>query len=126
MTGPRGLTLTTVNVGTPDPGALAGFYQRLLGWEIKYAEPGFVILRDPQRDAVAVSFQVEESYVRPVWPARPGEQQMMMHLEIQVADLESAVAHATSCGAVLAEFQPQPDVRVCLDPDGHPFCLFLG
>ena len=26
----------------------------------------------------------------------------------------------------LADFQPQDDVRVCLDPAGHPFCLFLG
>ena len=23
----------------------------------------------------------------------------------------------------LADFQPQDDVRVLLDPDGHPFCL---
>jgi len=25
---------------------------------------------------------------------------------------------------VLAEFQPQDDVRVLFDPSGHPFCLF--
>ena len=25
----------------------------------------------------------------------------------------------------LAGFQPQQDVRVHLDPAGHPFCLFL-
>jgi hypothetical protein len=24
----------------------------------------------------------------------------------------------------VAEFQPQEDVRVCLDPAGHPFCLY--
>jgi len=29
-------------------------------------------------------------------------------------------------GATLAGFQPQDQVRVCLDPAGHPFCLFLG
>jgi hypothetical protein len=28
-------------------------------------------------------------------------------------------------GATLADFQPQDDVSVCLDPAGHPFCLFL-
>jgi hypothetical protein len=28
-------------------------------------------------------------------------------------------------GAVLAEVQPQDDVRVLFDPSGHPFCLFL-
>ena len=29
-------------------------------------------------------------------------------------------------GATLPSFQPQDDVRVCLDPAGHPFCLYLG
>ena len=28
-------------------------------------------------------------------------------------------------GATLAEFQPQDDVRVLFDVDGHPFCLFV-
>ena len=26
--------------------------------------------------------------------------------------------------ATLADFQPQKDVRVLLDPAGHPFCLY--
>ena len=30
-----------------------------------------------------------------------------------------------ACGATLADVQPQEDVRVHLDPDGHPFCLYL-
>jgi hypothetical protein len=30
-----------------------------------------------------------------------------------------------SAGAVPADFQPQDDVRVFLDPAGHPFCLFV-
>ena len=25
---------------------------------------------------------------------------------------------------MLARFQPQADVRVFYDPDGHPFCLY--
>ena len=33
-------------------------------------------------------------------------------------------AYALEHGAVLAEFQPQEDVRVFYDPDGHPFCLY--
>jgi len=52
--------------------------------------------------------------------------QMMMHLEIRVDDLESAVAHSTACRAALATFQPQENVRVCIGPAGHPFCLWLG
>jgi hypothetical protein len=34
------------------------------------------------------------------------------------------VAHAVELGAEQAEFQPQTDVRVLLDPAGHPFCLY--
>jgi hypothetical protein len=50
---------------------------------------------------------------------------MMVHLDIQVDDLEEATAYAVSVGAQLAEFQPQHDVRVCFDPAGHPFCLYV-
>jgi catechol 2,3-dioxygenase-like lactoylglutathione lyase family enzyme len=126
MTGPAGggLELTTVNIGSPDPAALARFYERLLGWRIGYEEPGFVIIRNPA-GGVALSCQEETGYVRPVWPAGPGDQQMQLHLEIRVDALEPAVTHAVECGATVADHQPQDDVRVCLDPDGHPFCLFL-
>jgi catechol 2,3-dioxygenase-like lactoylglutathione lyase family enzyme len=121
----HGLTITTVNIGAPDPGALATFYRRLLGFETRAEEPHWVLLEDPE-GGVALSFQTEEHHTPPVWPAGPGDPQMMLHLEIRVDDLESATAHAVACGATLADFQPQDDVRVCLDPAGHPFCLWLG
>jgi len=125
MSGRPVLELTTVNIGAPDPGALARFYGDLLGWEIRVEEPDWVVLKNPDGGAT-LSFQIESDYVRPIWPAAPGDPQMMMHLEIRVEDLERATAHATACGATLADYQPQVDVRVCLDPDGHPFCLWLG
>jgi len=119
------LTLTTINVSAPDPGALARFYRRLLGWELVAEEPDWVLLLNPT-GGVGLAFQTETHYVRPVWPAGPGDQQMMMHLEIRVDDLDRAAAHAEACGAVRAGSQPQDDVRVYLDPAGHPFCLWLG
>lgn len=124
MTNVHGLTLTTVNISAPDPAALARFYERLLGWHIETEEPDWVLLRGPD-GGVALSCQTESHYVRPVWPAGPSDQQMMMHLEIRVDDLESAGAHARACGATLADHQPQDDVRVYLDPAGHPFCLWV-
>ena len=124
MTTPGRLRLTTVNIGSPDPNRLAQFYSRLLDWPIGLAEDDWVVLRAPD-DGVGLAFQLEDNYRPPVWPADSGDQQMMLHLEIGVADLAVAVEHANACGAVLAEFQPQGDVRVCLDPDGHPFCLWL-
>jgi catechol 2,3-dioxygenase-like lactoylglutathione lyase family enzyme len=125
MTETPGLELTTVTLSAPDPAALARFYQRLLGGELGTEEPDWVVLRDPA-GGTTLAFQTEPGYVPPVWPARPGDQQMMVHLEIRVDDLPAAVAHATSCGATVADHQPQEDVRVCLDPAGHPFCLWLG
>ena len=120
-----GFTLSTINLDSPDPLALARFYGELLGWEIGVAEPDWVVLRNPSDGGVCLSFQLEAAYVRPVWPAGPGDQQMQIHLEVQVDELAPAVDRATSLGATLASYQPQDDVRVCLDPDGHPFCLWI-
>lgn len=118
-------TLSNTVLDAVDANELAGFYRRLLGWDVRYEEPGFVILQSPEGGA-GLSFQTNETYVRPVWPAGPGEPQMSMHLDIRVDDLEAAGHHAVNVGATLAEFQPQDDVRVHLDPDGHPFCLFVN
>jgi len=119
------LSLTGTNIDAPDANVLADFYRRLLGWSISTEEPGWVILA-PAGGGHTLSFQTESRYVPPVWPAGPGDQQMMVHLEIAVDDLEAAMAHAVAQGATVAGFQPQEDVRVCLDPAGHPFCLYLG
>ncbi|WP_026535268.1 VOC family protein [Arthrobacter sp. H14] len=118
------LTLSAVVLGAPDAQELAGFYRRLLGWKEKYSEPGWVMLQAPDGGA-GLSFQTESDYVRPVWPEAPGRQQMMMHLDIHVDDLDASGEHALAAGATLAEFQPQEGVRVYFDPAGHPFCLFL-
>jgi catechol 2,3-dioxygenase-like lactoylglutathione lyase family enzyme len=123
------LTVTGTNIDAPDANALADFYRRLLGWTTRTEERGWVVIQPGASDEArggTLSFQTESRYVRPVWPAGPGDQQMMMHLEIKVDDLEAGVAHAVAQGATLAGFQPQEDVRVCLDPAGHPFCLYLG
>ena len=69
------------------------------------------------------NLQLAEDYVRPVWPPVTGHQRTMMHLDVQVDDLDAAVADAESLGAELAEIQPHANVRVMFDPDGHPFCL---
>jgi predicted enzyme related to lactoylglutathione lyase len=119
------LALSGVVLDAPDPSALASFYQRLLGWEREQDEPDWVKLRSPVGGA-GLSFQAEEAYAVPTWPAGPGDQQMQVHLDILVDDLDAAGEHAVDAGATLAAFQPQDDVRVYLDPVGHPFCLFVN
>ncbi|SCD54613.1 hypothetical protein GA0115252_10938, partial [Streptomyces sp. DfronAA-171] len=118
------LFLSGVVLDAPDPQALAGFYQRLLGWPLTQQEEGWVKLV-PDGGGTGISFQAEPTYTPPVWPAEPGAQQMQVHLDFQVEDLAAAEAHAISCGARLAAHQPQDDVRVLIDPVGHPFCVFL-
>jgi catechol 2,3-dioxygenase-like lactoylglutathione lyase family enzyme len=121
------LTLSDIVLDAPKARELAAFYRRLLGWEVEQDEDDgdWIKLRSPDGGA-GLSFQTEPAYTRPTWPAGPGDQQMMLHLDIAVDDLETSGAHALAAGATLAEFQPQDDVRVYLDPAGHPFCLFLG
>jgi hypothetical protein len=47
----------------------------------------------------------------------------IFQLDVAVDDLEVAVNESIAFGAKLAECQPQEEVRVLLDPEGHPFCL---
>ncbi|GJF33883.1 hypothetical protein KNE206_65830 [Kitasatospora sp. NE20-6] len=76
----------------------------------------------PPDGGAGLAFQSEDACVPPVRPATPGEQQMMtMHLDIEVDDLDAAGQRARALGATVAPRQPQPDVRVVLDPAGHPF-----
>ncbi|THA23679.1 VOC family protein [Streptomyces sp. RKND-216] len=108
----------------PDPHALARFYAELLGWELAKEDTDGAALIPP--DGVAyLGFQHAPGYVRPVWPAREGEPHITMHLDFEVSDLGAAVAHALALGAEPAFHQPQPNVRVLLDPAGHPFCLYV-
>ena len=115
-----------VVIDATDPKALARFYSELLGWplwkpdEMDSDEAAI----DSGEGVVGITFHLKEDYVRPVWPNTPGEQQMMMHLDFEVVDLDAAVTHALELGAKLADHQPQEEVRVLLDPAGHPFCLY--
>ncbi|WP_343034551.1 VOC family protein [Amycolatopsis anabasis] len=130
------LRVTSVSISAPDPRELAAFYSRLLGWPVTATEPprdgcppedGWAQIRPPEGAAgPTLNFEYESGYLPPVWPSVAGEQQAQTHLDIAVDELEAAVAWARQAGATLAEFQPQDDVRVMLDPVGHPFCLFLA
>jgi catechol 2,3-dioxygenase-like lactoylglutathione lyase family enzyme len=118
------LRVETVNIDCADAAAMAGFYGRLLGWEISHRDDDFILIRDPT-GGVGLSFQEREDYRPPVWPETPGGQDKMIHLDVRVDDLEAAAAYALAAGARLASYQGRTDLRVMLDPAGHPFCLFL-
>jgi predicted enzyme related to lactoylglutathione lyase len=108
----------------PDGPALAAFYSRLFGWDIAREEPDGAAIQVPGTSSY-LAFQSAADYVLPVWPAAGGRQQMMMHIDVAVDDLDAAVEAAVELGATVHAHQPQDDVRVLLDPAGHPFCLYL-
>lgn len=118
------MRLNAVTIGTSQPRELAGFYARLLGGEVGADHPDWVEVRVP--GGWTLGFERERHFRRPVWPGVAGEQTASQHLDIEVDELDGAVRHAVACGAVPAPVQPQQDVRVLFDPDGHPFCLYLG
>ncbi|CAM3728009.1 VOC family protein [Kibdelosporangium persicum] len=124
MAAPTPMRVSGVVFSAPDPRSLAAFYQRLLGWPVQKDEPGWVKLAAPD-GGPGLSFHEDPDYVPPVWPSTAGEQQMMVHLDIGVDDIEKAGQYAVELGAKPADFQPQEHVRVYFDPIGHPFCLFL-
>jgi catechol 2,3-dioxygenase-like lactoylglutathione lyase family enzyme len=129
------LQWTGVCLDCADAEELAAFYCRLLGWEIgardtantRLGGAGWIAIQDPN-GGVGMNFQAEEWYEPPVWPEEPGAQAKMLHFEIAVENLEAAVAFAVAAGARVAERQPADrpadQLRVMLDPAGHPFCLF--
>ena len=125
MSGPAVVkALSGVVLDSVEPPALARFYADLLGWEIAVEDATWVILMGPG-DGTHLSFQLEPDLQRPHWPSTRADQQMMIHLDFLVEDLAAAVGRVTELGGTLADYQPQEHVRVCADPEGHVFCLFL-
>lgn len=126
MPSPR-MNVPTPVIGAPDPHVLGTFYTKLLDWNVVENDADWMAIEAPTGEGgsapYTLAFQREQHWVRPVWPAAPGQQQMTMHLDIGVDDLQAGLAWALELGATLAEFQPQEQNLVLLDPAGNPFCL---
>jgi predicted enzyme related to lactoylglutathione lyase len=125
MRGRTGTTRWSVVLDSTDAQALAQFYRAMLDWRTRSDEPDWVTL-EPDDSGGYLAFQTDPAYVPPVWPAGDGDQQMQLHLDIEVTDLEAAAADAVALGATVADYQPQEDVRVLRDPAGHVFCLWVS
>lgn len=103
---------------------LSAFYEQLLGWT-RFPGEEYTVLANVEQKGFPtwITFQQVDDYVPPVWPAGPGKQQQMEHLDFHVADVAQAVEQALACGATLSETQCEDGWRVMIDPAGHPFCL---
>ncbi|MEV0384052.1 VOC family protein [Nonomuraea sp. NPDC050643] len=110
----------SVVLDCPDPGALAEFYAKLLGWPILSVEEDWAVVSD---GGPRLAFQLAADHQPPRWPDPDHPQQL--HLDLAVDDLDEAEAQTVKIGASKHEHQPSADdeFRVFLDPAGHPFCL---
>jgi catechol 2,3-dioxygenase-like lactoylglutathione lyase family enzyme len=128
------LRANAITIGTSRPNQLAHFYAQLLDMPVTVDSPpvpgdpvegGWAQVRPPDGSGMTLNFEYERYFTPPTWPSTPDGQNATQHVDIEVDDLEASVRQAVELGATLADFQPQDDVRVLFDPDGHPFCLFL-
>jgi Glyoxalase-like domain len=120
MTTMTALKLGAIVLDCPDPLGLAGFYADLLGWSVapdSGAEWADVV--DPA-GGPTVSFQRDEKYRPPTWP--DPQRPQMLHLDVQVADLDAEHERALKLGATQLPGGGRT-FRVYADPAGHPFCL---
>ncbi|MFE4228187.1 VOC family protein [Arthrobacter sp. NPDC056886] len=104
-----------------DPDKLASFYQELLGMIRVQENDEFISIGDAA-DRPAIALQRVERLVRPQWPDAEHPQQM--HVDVLVADLDSAEAEVLRLGATSLDAGTDT-FRVYTDPSGHPFCLVL-
>jgi len=122
------IKLKTVILECRDIPQLVSFYTNLLHWPVVYELETFVGIHSKE-DEMGIAFQYDENYIPPTWPARPGQQQMMAHLDFAVADkseLKEAVEKAVMLGAKIADEQYGGEEWITmLDPAGHPFCFVV-
>jgi catechol 2,3-dioxygenase-like lactoylglutathione lyase family enzyme len=139
MTGrPR---LRQVVLDTTDARRAAEFWSGLLGWSYRAGDeppaPGepdprgadWLVLRAPD-NGVGLAFQQVTEQRRATWPDPEVPQQL--HLDHTVDDLEALERQHARVralgGTMLADRSADPDEPLCVyaDPDGHPFCVFVG
>ena len=110
--------LDEVVIDCHDPMRLAEFWQGVLGGYVVRQSHEWVALEPPA--GIAVSFQLvpEDKVVK-----------NRVHLDIDVADLEVAVAEALAIGATrLGEvvYDELGGFQVMADPEGNEFCFING
>lgn len=122
------IKLKTVILECQDIPQLVSFYTSLLHWQVVYEIETFVGIHSNE-DEMGIAFQYDENYIPPIWPAKPGQQQMMAHLDFAVADkseLKEAVEKAIILGAKIADEQYGGEEWITmLDPAGHPLCFVV-
>lgn len=111
------IEIGALTIDCADSTAVGAFYQAA-GGEITRTDPGscWVAL-----GGLLLIFREVANYRPPTWP--DSDVPLQMHFEFYVDDLREAEERLIGFGARLAQFQPNANGRVMLDPAGHPFCI---
>src|SRR3954447_20195451 len=113
--------ISGIVIDCPDPSALAGFYETLLGASRARDSAGWVTL-DLGRGQPTVTLQRSDRYRAPDWSS--GEPPQQLHLDLLVNDLDEAEVQVLALGGRLLDGSDKPiGFRVYADPVGYPFCL---
>jgi catechol 2,3-dioxygenase-like lactoylglutathione lyase family enzyme len=134
-------TLRQTVLDTTDARALAEFYRRLLGYVYRpgYEPPpageddvkgrDWLILIHPS-GAPQIAFQQVVALPASTWPDDAVPQQLHFDMTVPDADaLRAQHERALGLGArLLLDRADDPDEQLCVyaDPDGHPFCIFVA
>ncbi|MYQ75768.1 MULTISPECIES: VOC family protein [unclassified Streptomyces] len=116
-------TYCLVAIDCPDPAALAGFYQKVLGGEVTHDNDRWYDLRVP--GGARLAFQLAPDHRPPEWP-RADRNSQQEHLDFEVTDMEAAQREVLALGATPLDVDDdggKRGFRVFADPAGHPFCL---
>ena len=133
--------IVSVVVDATDARRLGEFYRELLGYEYRLgSEPpsagesdvagqDWLVLRDPERFFHVCIQQVRQ--LQPsTWPEPDVPQQLHLDMEVTtVAELDRQRARVVALGGrILHDRTADTDepLYVFADPDGHPFCVFVG
>ena len=108
-----------ITVDCTDPEAMAAFWGPLLGVEISGRWKQFVGLKAPQPGHPRLLFQTVDS---------PRPEHRTTHVDLHVDDLEEVTARVLELGGRVVDDQVHDETRwrVCVDPEGNPFCLVPG
>ena len=129
-----------VVMDTTNARSLAEFYRELFGLHYRpgdepppdgYPDPrgrDWLVLRN--EDGVPLAFQQVDELETPTWPDQSVPQQLHLDTTVSSVDeLEREHMRALDLGARLLLDRigyPDEPLRVYADPQGHPFCIFVG
>lgn len=137
---PAAVRFAQVVFDTTDARRAAEFWRQLLGLVYRPGDetpgPGvddpkgrdWLNLRTPDGTPL-LAFQQVGELAQPTWPDDRVPQQLHLDLVVRdVAELDAAQEAVLALGGALRldrSDDPDEPLRVFVDPDGHPFCVFV-